>query len=70
MLILGRNLRTYIEEEGEDRDVIFLRGKMMKLNAAIINEFFGFEPVEDYSVSDIDNVCLTDAISVIGGQPN
>ena len=41
----------------------------MKLNAAIINEFFGFKPVEDFFVSDIDNVCLTNTIAVISGQP-
>ena len=40
----------------------------MKLNVDVINKFFGFEPVEDFSVSDIDNVCLTDAITVISGQ--
>ena len=40
----------------------------MKLNVTIINEFFGFEPIEDFSVSYIDNVCLTDVIVILSGQ--
>ena len=60
------NLRLDIKE-GENQDVVFLREKRMKLNAVVINEFFGIEPIEDFSVSDIDNVCLTIDIAVISG---
>ena len=62
------NLRPEIEEDGEDLDIVFLRGKRMRVNAAVINQFYGFDPVEGFSVTDIAKVCLKYAISEISGQ--